>query len=178
MPKCSLYRYKSYHIIIVSRFLSLCLSVPNYGHVHVCKSVCAVCGCVNPLWKTTFLHRKAVVVVAGGGTPQRASLCGPVSHSERAPIRRLPTRMHSRLSWQSEAHWPVTEIKRRAISVTKTTCSIEGKMGSRREKGKEMEKEHRETCWYSLLLVASVNDAFCPLHPLLSICIDAEKKRW
>lgn len=103
-------------------------------------------------------------------------MCDPVRHSEWVPIRRLPTRMHSRLSWQSEAHWPVTEIKRRAISVTKTTCSIEGKMGSRREEEKEMEKEHRETCWYSLLLVASVNDAFCPFHPLLSICIDVERR--
>lgn len=140
----------------------------------MCVRVCVCSDCVNPLWKTTFFAQEGSG--GGGETPRRASLCGPVSHSERASIRRLPTRMHSRLSWQSEAHWPVTEIKRRAISVTKTTCSIEGKMGSRREKGKEMEEEHRETCWYSLLLVASVNDAFCPFHPLLSICIDVERR--
>lgn len=39
-----------------------------------------------------------------------------------------------------------------------------------------MEEEHRETCWYSLLLVASVNDAFCPFQPLLSICIGVERR--
>lgn len=40
-----------------------------------------------------------------------------------------------------------------------------------------MEKRHGETCRYSLLLVASVNDVFCPFQPLLSICSDVEKRR-
>lgn len=85
MAKCSLYRYKSYHIIIVSRFLSLCLSVPNYGHVYVCKSVCAVCGCVNPLWNTTFLHRKAVVVAGAGGDSQEGLTVRPCKPQWMSP---------------------------------------------------------------------------------------------
>lgn len=173
MPKCSIYLItsSSSSSYLVFSSLCLCLSVQNYGHVYVFKCVC-VCEIVLILCEGLlffFCTGRQWWWGGRGGTPRRASLCGPVSQSEWDPIRRLPTRMHSRLSWQSEAHWPVTEIKRRAISVTKTTCSIEGKMGSRREKGKEMEKEHRETCWYSLLLGASVNDAFCPFHPLLSI---------
>lgn len=76
----------------------------------------ALCSCVNPEWKATFFfwNRKA----EGGRTPWWASVCGPVSLCEWVWIRRLPTRTHGWLSWQSEAHWPVTEIKRRAISAT------------------------------------------------------------
>lgn len=127
MPKWFIYILLSSHHI--SCFSSLCLSVQDYGHVCVAQ---LQCDCVNPLWKTTFSAHEGS---GGGGTPRRASLCGPVSHSEWASICRLPTTMHSRLGWQSEAHWPVTEIKWRAISVTKTTCSIGGTMKSSRGEG-------------------------------------------
>lgn len=90
--------YLSHHIIMPSRFSSLCLSVQNYG----CVCVCAVCDCVNPLWKTTFLHRKAVVVVGvvevGGGDsleglpvrpckPQWMSLISQAPHEDAQPIK-------------------------------------------------------------------------------------------
>ncbi len=139
----------------------------------VCASVLQ-CACVLILSERLrfFMHRKAV-----GGLPGGPQCAGPVSLCEWAWIRRLPTRTHGRLSWQSEAHWPVTEIKRRAISAAKTTCGTEGAMESRRGGGEGNGRRHRETCGYSLLLVASVNDAFCPFQPLLSICSDAERRR-
>ncbi len=133
-----------------------------------------VCLCVNPEWKATFffLHRKAE-----GGLPGGPQCAGPVILCEWACIRKLPTRTHGRLSWQSEAHWPVTEIKRRAISAAKTTCGMERAMESWRGGGEGNGRRHRELCRYSLLFVASVNDAFCPFQPLLSICSDVERMK-
>lgn len=139
----------------------------------MCTYPILLCTCVLILSeRLCFLHRKAAEGLPGG------PLCaGPVSLCEWAWIRRLPMRTHSQLSWQSEAHWPVTEIKRRAISVAKTTCRMEGMMESQRGGGEGNGKKHGETCRYSLLLVASVKDAFCPFQPLLSICSDVERRR-
>lgn len=97
--------------VSVCRIMGMC--------VYVCVSV-PLCACVLILSeRLRFLHRKAV-----GGLPGGPQCAGPVSRCEWAWIRRLSTRTHGRLSWQSEAHWPVTEIKRRAILPAKTTCGI------------------------------------------------------
>lgn len=125
---CFIYILISYHHI--SCLTILCLCVQDYGCVCV-RSCTPVCLCVNPEWKATVFFAQE----GRGGTPWWASVCGPVSLCEWVWIRRLPTRTHGWLSWQSEAHWPVTEIKRRTISATKTTCGMEGTMGSRRGEG-------------------------------------------
>lgn len=126
----------SYHI---SCLTILCLCVQDYGCVCVCAAALR-CACVLILSERL---RFFFAQEGRGGTPWWASVCGPVSLCEWVWIRRLPTRTHGWLSWQSEAHWPVTEIKRRAISATKTTCGMEGTMGSRRGEGEGNGKETR-----------------------------------
>lgn len=112
--------------VCVCRIMGMC----------VCASVLQ-CACVLILSERLRFCFVLFVFCTGrhwGGLPGGPQCAGPVSLREWAWIRRLPTRTHGRLSWQSEAHWPVTEIKRRAISQAKTTCGTEGEMESRRRR--------------------------------------------